>query len=174
LLPDPDATRAAQPLGHVEILEAVDRETLARLALAPRLVANLDPRLLRDILEAPPLSLTMALDGARVVGLVASALDDPANSASPRLVLVVGVEPGARRGGLATAMLQAHVKEFERKGTPWSATVTLAERDPIEPLDRAVRGSIANRIFERAGFASESPDRPLREADPGARLFVRG
>jgi acetoin utilization protein AcuC len=160
-------------LGRVEILGVVDRETLDRLVIAPRLVANLDPQLLRDVLDAPPLSLTIAVDGISAVGIVASAHDDPTAPESARSVLAVGVAPAARRHGLATQMLQAHVGEFGRAGTPWTATVTLAERDPVEPLDRVVRSAIATRIFERAGFTAEAPDRPLRDADPGARRFVR-
>ena len=171
---DPDAVRIeAAPVGRVEIMSVVDRETLDRLVLAPRLVANLDPRLLRDILAAPALSLTMAVDGAVVVGLIASALDDPIAPGSARSVLAIGVAPAARRQGIATSLLVAHVKELDRAGTPWSALVTLAERDPVEPLDRALRGEIAARIFASAGFSAEPTDRPLRDADPGARRFTR-
>jgi acetoin utilization protein AcuC len=173
LVPDPDALRPPAPLGHVEILDVVDRETLDRLALAPRLVANLDARLLREILEVPSLNMTMAVDGATAVGLVVSALDDPTAPDSARSILAVGVAPAARRQGLATRMLQAHVGAFDGAATPWSATVTLAERDPVEPLDRAERSAIATRIYERAGFTAEEPARPLRDADPGARHFVR-
>ena len=70
-------------------------------------------------------------------------------------------------------MLEAHIGAFGHAVTPWSATVTLAERDPVGPLDRSLRGSIAARIYESAGFTSEAVDRPLRDADPGARRFVR-
>jgi hypothetical protein len=70
-------------------------------------------------------------------------------------------------------MLATHVERVGRAGTPWTATVTLAERDPVEPVDRALRGMIAARIFERAGFSAEQPDRRLRLVDPGALRFVR-
>lgn len=173
LLPDRETPRAAVPVGRVEVLDVVDRETLDRVVLAPRLVANLDPRLLRDILETPDLSLTMAVDDGTAVGLVASALEDPRAHWSPHVVMAVGVAPAARRQGLATTMLQAHVAAFGREGTPWTATVTVAERDPVEPLDCAVRSTIAARIFERAGFVTEAPDRPLRDVDPSARRYVR-
>lgn len=143
------------------------------LVLAPRLVANLGEPLLRDILEAPPLDLTMAVDGTTAVGLVASVIDDPSKPDSARAVLAIGVSPAYRRQGLAKRLLEAHVNAFGRAATHWSATVTLAERDPVEPLDRTLRGSIAARIYESAGFTSEAVDRPLRDADPGARQFVR-
>ena len=162
-------------VGQPKILDTVDRDTLERLTLAPRLVANLDPALLRDLLVAPALSLTIAVDGATAVGLVVSALDDPAASdpAAGRSVLAVGVAPAWRRQALATRMLAAHLETFRRAGTPWTATVTLAERDPVEPLDRALRSTIAARLYERAGFSQDEPDGRLRLVDPGAQRFVR-
>jgi acetoin utilization protein AcuC len=169
-----DAATSGSALGRPEILDVVDRETLDRLTLAPRLVANLDTGLLRDLLVSPALSITMAVDGATSVGLVVSALDDPAVPDSPRSILAIGVAPAARRQGLATRMLAAHVEEFGRAGTSWAATVSLAERDPVEPLDRALRSAIADRIFERAGFAPEAPDRSFQAVDPGSVRFVRG
>jgi acetoin utilization protein AcuC len=166
--PAPDPTT-----GRAEIIDLVDGATIARLRLAPRLVANLDGRLLREILVAPGLSVTMAVDGTTAVGLVASALDDPLATVAARSVLAVGVTPSARRQGIATRMLATHLAQFDRADTPWTATVTVAERDPVEPLDRAVRVAIATRLFERAGFAREEPDRLLRSADPAACRFVR-
>ncbi len=115
----------------------------------------------------------MAVDGATAVGLVASALDDPAAPAAPRSVLAIGVTPAWRRQGLATRMLAAHLDAFDRAGTAWEATVTLAERDPVEPLDRSLRSAIAARMYEGAGFVADEPDQRLRLADPGARRFVR-
>jgi acetoin utilization protein AcuC len=160
-------------VGRLEILDNVDRGTLDRLTLAPRLVANLDSGLLHQLLASTALSITMAVDGATAVGLVVSALDDPALRDPARSVLAVGVAPAWRRQALATRMLAAHVESFGRAGTRWTATVTLAERDPVEPLDRALRSTIAARIYERAGFSRDEPDRPLRLADPGALRFVR-
>ena len=159
--------------GRPEILAVVDLDTLDRLTLAPRLLANLDGLLLRDVLSSSALNLTMAVDGATAVGLVVSALDDPAEPSAPRSVLAIGVAPPWRRQGLATRMLAAHVDAFDGAGVPWAATVTLAERDPVEPLDRALRGAIAARIYERAGFVPETPDRSLGAVDPGALRFVR-
>jgi len=173
LAPGEDSSTSGSTAGAPEILDKVDRDTIDRLTLAPRLVANLDPGLLRDLLSSPALSLTLAVDGATAVGLVVSALDDPAASDPARSVLAVGVAPAWRRQALATRMLAAHVERFGRAGTPWTATVTLAERDPVEPLDRALRSTIAARIYERAGFSPEEPDRRLRLVDPGALRFVR-
>ena len=173
---DVDSASGPATGGRPEIIDGVDRAMLDRLALAPRLVANLDAGLLRDLLASAALNLTMAVDGTTAVGLVVSALDDPAAPEAGRSVLAVGVAPPWRRQGLATRLLGAHVETFGRAGTPWAASVTLAERDPVEPLDRTLRSTIAARIFERAGFSGEEgeePDRSLRLVDPGAVRFVK-
>jgi acetoin utilization protein AcuC len=168
-----DSPAPSSSAGRAEILDNVDRETLDRLTLAPRLVANLDAGLLRSLLAAPAFSITMAADGATAVGLVVSALDDPAAADPARSVLAVGVAPAWRRQGLATRMLAGHVERFGNAATPWTATVTLAERDPIEPLERALRSTITARIYKRAGFSPDEPDRLLRLVDPGALRFVK-
>jgi acetoin utilization protein AcuC len=170
-----DSSTFASTVGRPEILDTVDRQTLDRLTFAPRLVANVDPASLRALLVSQELSLTIAVDSATAVGLVVSALDDPAapDPAAGRSVLALGVAPALRRQGLATRMLATHVERFGRAGTPWTATVTLAERDPVEPLDRALRSTVAARIYDRGGFSPEEPDRRLRLVDPGALRFVR-
>ena len=127
-----------------------------------------------SLLASPALSVTMAVDGATAVGLVASAPDDPAAPDPPT------VRPrGRRRACVAAAgagdrgCSPPTSRRSGSAGTPWTATVTLAERDPVEPLDRALRSAIAARIYERAGFSAEEPDRRLRLVDPGALRFVR-
>jgi hypothetical protein len=154
------------------ILERADPATLERLRIAPRVVAGLDGASLRAILLEAALDLTVAIDGDTLVGLVASAVDDPGRPAAGRSLLAVGVTPPARRGGLATAMLRAHVDLFGR-GAPMRAVVTLAERDPVEPLDRATRATIARRLLEGAGFTVAPATGPLVRADPGALVAVR-
>ena len=143
-------------------------------SLAPRLVANLDERSLRDILRSPaarPHDGGRRGDCRRASSRPPSTIRRRADAA--RSVLAIGVAPACRRQGLATRML-AGARRMRSAGpaTTWAATVTVAERDPVEPLDRALRGAIAARIYEGAGFRSVAPDRPLREADPGARRFV--
>jgi hypothetical protein len=46
--------------------------------------------------------------------------------------------------------------------------VTLAERDPIDPLPRDVRASIARRLFEGAGFEIQPVDEVVASIDPAA------
>jgi acetoin utilization protein AcuC len=167
----------ASPRGDVEvapkILAEVDGEMLERLAIAPRVVSALEPAALKSLLlAASSLDLTAAIAGDTVVGLVASAHDDPAHAAHGRSILAVGVTPVARRQGLATAMLRKHVQHFGRSG-PMAASVTLAERDPVEPLDRDLRAIVSRRLLEHAGFdVGPAPGR-LADADPGALIAVR-
>jgi hypothetical protein len=55
----------------------------------------------------------------------------------------------------------------------WRASVTLAERDPVEPLDRSVRAAIARRLLEGAGFDVESAGGAVGRADPPALEAAR-
>jgi hypothetical protein len=53
------------------------------------------------------------------------------------------------------------------------ADITLAERDPIEPLERGLRAEIARRLLEGAGFEIRPADPDVRHADPLALGAVR-
>ena len=160
--------------GRPTIIRAVDRATIEHLAVADRLVAAVSPDDLRGLLvAATPLDVTVAVDGSTIVGLVVSVLDGAASGGAERAILAVGVAPVARRDGLATRLLEAHLDEFARPGTPVTASITLAERDPIEPLDREIRASIARRLLERAGFEVRPAAREILRADPAARDATR-
>ncbi len=160
------------------IVDRPDRATLDRLEFASRLVAGLDQASLRAILDPSRLDLTIAAVGGRVVGLVASAAETATTATtvgagSSRSILAVGVAPEARRRGLATELLKRHLASFDPT-TAWSATVTAAERDPVEPLDRAVRATIARRRLERHGFDVAPAAGQLGRADPAALEATRG
>ena len=152
----------------VEVVPALGVDQLKRVAFAPRLVANLAPSDLRSILATSDWDVSAAVAGSAVVGLVVSA----AGEGTSRSIVAVGVAPGARRRGLASRLLAAHL-EAGGPATTWDATVTVAERDPVEPLARELRTSIAERLFARAGFRAAPPDRLVGEVDRGARRFVR-
>jgi len=163
---------AAAPDAASTIVDRPDRAMLDRLEFAPRLVAALDPGSLREILDPSRVDVTIAVEGTRVVGLVASATAAE-GAPTPRSILAVGVAPEARRRGLATELLTRHVASFEH-GTAWSATVTGAERDTVEPLDRTLRAGIARRLLERIGFDVQAAGGPLGRADPDALEAFRG
>jgi acetoin utilization protein AcuC len=166
---DGPAPVAASPSGAggsgSAIVDRPDRATLDRLAFSPRLVAGLDSASLRAIIDSSRLDLTIAVDGAQVVGVIASAPTQEAGT--QRSILAVGVAPESRRHGLATELLARHLGSFD-PATAWSATVTGAERDPVEPLDRSLRATIARRILERNGFDVQPAAGPLGRADRAA------
>ena len=70
--------------------------------------------------------------------------------------------PGARR---PTARLAA---EMARR-----AEVTVAERDPVEPLERDARSAIARSLLAAAGFRVEPTPAGVRAIDPEAIVAVR-
>ena len=107
--------------------------------------------------ERDRVSVTAAIVQDVLVGAVVSAA---AESGAGREILAIGVAPEHRGHGLASAMLQAHVASFRPGDESLSATITVAERDPIEPLDHALRASIARRLFEGAGFDGPPRLRP--------------
>ena len=109
------------------------------------------------------MSVTAAIVQDVLVGAVVSAA---AESGAGREILAVGVAPEHRGHGLASSMLAAHVASFRPGDEPLSATMTVAERDPIEPLDHALRASIARRLFEGAGFEVRPASGRLRGVDP--------
>ena len=150
-----------------------DADTWARLTLARRTIAPAERRAGHALILAAlrdGASVSAAVDGSDVVGL---AIGGPVEGPGRRELLTIGVEPGSRRQGLAGALLEALVT-FDRQGSKeYVAEVTLAERDPVEPLDRSRRADVARRLLERAGFQVTSADQELRRADPGALTAVR-
>jgi ribosomal protein S18 acetylase RimI-like enzyme len=104
--------------------------------------------------------VSAAVVGSSVVGLAISSAPDAGDGT--RELLALGVAPGYRRRGIATSLLEAHATSRS------SAVATLAERDPVDPLPRAVRASIARRLLERAGFEVGPADEAIRSIDPAA------
>jgi ribosomal protein S18 acetylase RimI-like enzyme len=109
--------------------------------------------------------VTATVRGTRVVGLVVSRRAD----VTARMdLLSVGVAPRARRGGLAGRMLAEHLADTGSGEAEVDCEVTVAERDVFDPLDRSVRGSVARRLLESAGFRVEPASEAVRSIDPGA------
>ena len=155
------------PDGAPTVLADIDAATWAGLSLAPRVVAPADPQAAHALVLAglaDGARVTGAVVGSTVVGVAISRTEDAEEE-----LLAVGVEPGHRRQGLAAGLLAAHASR-ERAS---NASVTLAERDVIEPLDRADRASIARRLLSVAGYRVESASGAMRSVDPSAIVARR-
>ena len=154
------------------IVSKVDGETWDSLALAPGVIAPasaaeghaLVAAGLRDGLRA-----SAAIAGTTVVGAAVSRGEPGSGRAD---LLALGVAPGWRRRGLAGAILTAHA-DAVATDMDLSAVVTVAERDPIDPLDGGLRRDLARRILIATGFEIVPATAPIRAADPAAFGAVR-
>jgi ribosomal protein S18 acetylase RimI-like enzyme len=162
------AARSPVATGNAKILDPLTAAELSRLSVAPRVMALFDPTagkgLLHAALRADSVAVA-AVAGDTIVGLALVGSGGP-----PRQLLALGVAPAFRRQGLAGALLNALAA---RVSGEIEALVTVAERDPVEPLDHALRASIARRLFERAGFTIEAAPSPLARVDPHALRAIR-
>jgi acetoin utilization protein AcuC len=176
LAPTAGAAGLAEPSTHSgspAIIASVDAATWAGLRLAAGVLAPADPAVghalvaagLRDGLRA-----TVAVEGTTVVGAALSHLVDGSARAD---LLALGVAPGRRRRGLAGRVLAAHVAAMPPGEVDLVAEATVAERDPFDPLDGALRRGIARRLLEAAGFRVSPADGPVRGADPAAIAGIR-
>lgn len=159
----PGGTAGAE--GTPTIVPRVDAATWSGLALLPRVIAPTDAAAAHGLVAAGLRAPDAAVVSAAVVGssVVGLAISRPADAGDgTHELLALGVAPGHRRRGVATELLRAHA------GPGSHAVVTLAERDPIEPLARDIRASIARRLFERAGFVIDAVDDGVRSIDPWA------
>jgi acetoin utilization protein AcuC len=158
------------------ILDGVGRGTWDRLELAPRVVAPTDPTgthaLVGAAMTTDGVKVTAAVDDTRVVGLVVSA--SSTTQPGRRDLLAVGVAPAARRQGLATRMLAEHVGNLRPGDETVVAELTVAERDPVEPLSADVRLAVARRLLAGAGFVESRPDPAIADADPTHAVFRHG
>lgn len=156
---------AADATGEPTIMPTVDAETWSRLTLLPRVIAPADPVLGHRLVAAAlrdggSAIVSAAVAGSDVVGLAVSAPADPTDGT--RELLALGVAPDHRRRGIATALLKVHALSGS------FAVVTLAERDPIDPLPRQVREAIARRLLGGAGLEISGADNAVRSIDPAA------
>ena len=112
----------------------------------------------------------MAVEGTTVVG---AAVSRAADGQGPATLLALGVAPERRREGLATSLLATHVSAAGSDAAGFAAEVTVAERDPREPLDGSVRREIARRLLGGAGFQVGQAEAAVRAADPDAIAGIR-
>ena len=152
--------------GAPAILPAVDAATWSRLTVAPRVVSPADAAGAHAIvaagLQTASLHVSAAVVGDAVVALAVSL----ATAASTQgELLALGVAPGWRQRGFAGKVLAAHVDALP-EGQEIVAEVTVAERDPFDPIDGHVRRDLARRMLERAGFMATPADTAVRATDP--------
>jgi len=167
--------RAAAPVAvDPLIIEALTPDALERLTLEPRVIPPADPdaaqALLAAVLAAPAdrrAEAAAAIAGDRIVAV---AIVGPATPDRGRPLLALGVAPAYRGRGVAARLLRGLVGRVPGEIT---ATVTVAERDPVEPLDHALRRSIARRLLEGAGFGVQPAEGLIARADPAALVAVR-
>ena len=170
----PTTTAAADragAAGHEPEIVSVDAATWERLVLAPRVIAPARARWAHDLIASglqAGARISAAVAGGLVVGLAVSH-GDPGG---PEELLALGVAPDRRRRGLAGRLLAHHVAGTA-PGHPIRATIGVAERDVVEPLDRSTRLDIARRILDRAGFALAAAGDPVARLDPLALLATR-
>src|SRR5207245_9422883 len=124
---------ALDPSVSPTILGRVSAETLERLSLAERVIPPADAGAAQDMVQTAVeggAAVSVAMVGATVVAL---ALSHPGEASNGRQhdLLAVGVAPEMRRKGVARELLRHHVESLDGS---MRATVSVAERDPIEPL----------------------------------------
>jgi GNAT superfamily N-acetyltransferase len=112
-----------------------------------------------------------AMDGDTVVGLALAVPDPDAGDGGAWRLIQLGVSPAARRRGLARRLI-GELVDVVGDGR-WEFVVTVAERDPFEPLDRRLRAQITRRLLERAGFTVGPAPPPVGSIDPDAVLATR-
>ena len=154
------------------IVGDVDEATWAALALARGVLAPADPRDGRAIVAAglaDGLRVTAAITGAVVVGAAVSRIDPGVRRAE---LLGLGVAPGHRQRGLAERLLRAHVDTLG-PALEIAAEITVAERDPVDPLDGGLRRAVARRLLESSRFEVVPAESAVRSADPAAVSAVR-
>jgi len=159
--------------GQPAILPRVEADVWARLALGARVVAPADPASGHAIVLAAirdGAAVSAAVQGTVVVGL---AIARPADDAPRSDLLALGVAPAWRRQGIATRLLETRL-EWARPGTvDHEALVTVAERDPLEPLDVATRVTIARRLLAGAGYHVTPAGGSIGAADATALRATR-
>jgi acetoin utilization protein AcuC len=170
---DPVGGGATPGVGQPAILGDVHAPDWERLSLATGVIPPSDPVAGHALILAAirdRAGVTAAVEGTSVVGL---AVTSPSDGSRRRELLALGVAPAFRRRGLAGALLDACVTAGRDDEDDLTVEATLAERDPLEPLDRALRAEIGRRLLEGAGFEMRPAGGDLRAADPLAFGAIR-
>jgi len=169
----PTPAGASIPVGTPTIMTTVDGATWARLTLAPGVIAPADPSVGHALVAAgllDGLRATVAVQDTTVVG---AALSHQADGATRADLLGLGVASAWRHQGLAGRLLATHVDGMRPGDVDLHAEVTVAERDPLDPLDGDLRRSIARQLCEGAGFRLAAAEAAVRDADPRVVAALR-
>jgi ribosomal protein S18 acetylase RimI-like enzyme len=134
----------------------IDAETWAGLTLAPRVIP---PAAASD---GQAVVLAALRDGAHVAAASRDTVVVAVAVAFDGELIAIGVAPDERRRGLGRSLLAALSPHLER------AEITVAERDPFDPMPRSERASIARRLLAGVGLAMSAADRDVGSIDPGA------
>jgi acetoin utilization protein AcuC len=147
---------------------------LDSLRLAPRVVCVANPEEARQVLRAALDAGSLGVAAVAGEWLVGVALAVP-NAASPGIdtLLALGVAPRWRRQKVATALIRALIQESDRLGHAVVALHTVAERDAWDPLPRAVRRGVAEKLLLAAGFDLHPAPARVSATDPGSFAAVR-
>jgi acetoin utilization protein AcuC len=169
---------ATPGVGAPAVLARLEPHVWERLTLAPRVIPPADPAAAHALVLAAirdGAGVAAALEGTTVVGL---AITRHADDAARTDLLGLGVAPAWRRRGLATRLLAARMDASRPGDVDHQAVITVAERDPVEPLDGAMRAAVARRLLTAAGFTVAAAGGAIGVADPSAlrasRIVVPG
>lgn len=167
--PAPTMPEVATPaVGSAAVLPRVEPDVWGRLTLAARVVPPADPAAGHALVLAAirdGAAVTAALDGTTVIGVAMTRHDEGAARSE---LLALGVAPAWRRKGLATRLLATRMAWTRPGDVDHEALITVAERDPFEPLDVAMRVAIARRLLTGAGFTLAPAGTGIGAADPSA------
>jgi acetoin utilization protein AcuC len=160
------------PATDSNLVAALDIALLDRLDLAARTIPPADPvvgqAIVRAALASDRATAAAAVSGSTIVGL-ALAVRRPGPEPGWDLV-ALGVAPGHRRRGVARRVLGALVARLDG---PIDARVGVAERDPVDPLDRRLRATIARGLLAGAGFEVREASGARGRIDPSSIIGSR-
>ena len=165
--------QATPRVGSPTVMPRVEPDVWGRLTLAPGVIAPADHRAAHSLVLAAirdGAAVAAAIEGTTVVGV---AITRHADDAPRSDLLALGVGPTWRRRGLATKLLSTRTAWTRPGDVDHEALVTVAERDPFEPLDVAQRVAIARRLLTGAGYRVGSPGGAIGSADPTAIRATR-
>jgi acetoin utilization protein AcuC len=158
------AGHATTPGTGTPSIVSLRAEMLDGLTVAPRVVPPADPAAVHRLLSAA------LADSAHIVVTISSDEIVGIAAAHDGRLIALGVAPDHRRKGLGARLLEALVADVPGE---LSAVVTVAERDPVEPLDRRLRATIARKVLERGGFEVKPAQGGVGRLDPGAIEAIR-